>query len=570
MALRLSPKYRPRDPTQTVLYQVLDQHLASFIEEVEATDRPLPGFVRRELEGLLRCGRIEWGFARQFCPVCTFERLIGLPCRGRTCPSCQGKRMIAGAARLVDHIIPKVPVRQWVCGFAPSLRFVLAFDHELFSKVIAIFVGEVMRWQRHVAKRELGLSSVARAHGAAVTAIHRSGGSLNLQPHLHSALLDGVYVTPSDDISDLWRTGRKPEFRALPAPTRSDLREIAARVYAKTKRELSALGLDWEEDASAIELEGACAVADEPLLRDCAEASVRGVGLLGEQAGQPLFSVVPDRFAVPADLAHLIDEHDACEHPGGFNIHAARRVSAADRSGLERMCRYLLHPPFSHDRLQWTDDGNVRLRYTRPWRNGVDSMVVSPHNLIARLVPLVPRPGTHQLRYHGALGARSELRPLIIPDRPTGVVQLPMFDRYAEPTPRARQKTTQEQQPETVPDSPSENVAESETPPAGPLSAPENPPLRPPPLQKLRPMTWAEAMERMADYNLDDCPWCGARLAPVIVVLHAEEVHRTLVQRGLLDPIPPLTQAPARGPPVGQLELPFLGASIHQRSPVAA
>ena len=54
VARQLSPKYRPRDPTQTVLYQVLDQHLASFIAEVEAADRPLPEFVRRELEGLTR------------------------------------------------------------------------------------------------------------------------------------------------------------------------------------------------------------------------------------------------------------------------------------------------------------------------------------------------------------------------------------------------------------------------------------------------------------------------------------------------------------------------------------
>ncbi len=565
VARQLSPKYRPRDPTQTVLYQVLDQHLASFIAEVEAADRPLPEFVRRELEGLTRCGRIEFGFARQNCPVCNFERLMGLPCRGRACPSCQGRRMITGAARLVDHIIPKVPVRQWVCAFPPALRFMLAFNHELCSKVIAIFVGEVMRWQRHTAKRELGLDSVSRAHGAAVTAIHRSGGSLNLQLHVHSVLLDGVFVTPSDNISDLYLTGRKPEFRAMPPPTRNDLREIAERVYLKTKRKLSALGLDWEEDAGAMEIEGAPALVDEPLLLDCAEASVRGVGLLGEQAGLPLFSAVPDQFAVPADLAHLVAEHGACEHPGGFNLHAARRVSAGDRSGLERLFRYILHPPFAHDRLQWTSDGRVRLIFTRPWKNGVDSMMLTPKNLIARLVPIVPRPGTHQLRYHGALSARSELRPFIIPNRPSGAVQLPMFNRHGEPTPRSRQKNAQAQQPETVSDSSSEN----ETTPTEPPSAPANPPPRPPPLQKLRPMSWPEAMQRMSGHNFEDCPRCGARLAPLTVVLDPDEIQRALDQRGLVDSVPLLSRAPARGPPVGQLELPFPGRTS-QRPPVAA
>ncbi len=331
------------------------------------------------------------------------------------------RRMITGAARLVDHIIPKVPVRQWVCAFPPALRFMLAFNHELCSKVIAIFVGEVMRWQRHTAKRELGLASVSRAHAAAVTAIHRSGGSLNLQLHVHSALLDGVFVTPSDDISDLYLTGRKPEFRALPAPTRDDIRDIAERVYRKTKRKLSALGLDWEEDADAMEIAGAPALVDEPLLLDCAEASVRGVGLLGEQAGLPLFSAVPDQFAVPADLAHLVDEHGACEHPGGFNLHAARRVSAGDRSGLERLFRYIDDhiscPPHLRARSPAMDQRRTSAPHLHPIislallrKNGVDSMVLTPKNLIARLVPIVPRPGTHQLRYHGALSARSERR----------------------------------------------------------------------------------------------------------------------------------------------------------------
>ena len=49
----------------------------------------------------------------------------------------------------------------------------------------------------------------------------------------------------------------------------------------------------------------------------------------------------------------------------------------------------------------------------------------------------------------------------------------------------------------------------------------------------------------------------------------SDEVRRALAQRGLLDPIAPLAQAPARGPPVGQLELPFPGG-ICQRTPVAA
>ena len=180
-------------------------------------------------------------------------------------------------------------MRQWVLAFPPSLRFMLAYNHELCSLVIAIFVDEVMRWLRHSAKRELGLASVAQAHGATVTAIHRAGGSLNLQLHLHCAALDGVYLLPS--------AGRpKPEFRALPAPTRKDLEEIAARVYIRTRRKLRTRGMDWEDDTDSMDPAAGLGMNEqEPLLFDCAQASVRGVGLLGEQAGLPLFPRVSDR-----------------------------------------------------------------------------------------------------------------------------------------------------------------------------------------------------------------------------------------------------------------------------------
>jgi hypothetical protein len=125
--------------------------------------------------------------------------------------------------------------------------------------------------------------------------------------------------------------------------------------------------------------------------------SIRGVGLLGEEAGQRLVPAQP--LGVPADLK---DKYLS----GGFDLQATRRVAAADRAGLEKMCRYILHPPFSHDRLQLTDDGRVRVQFTRPWSNGVDSVTLSPLNFIARLVPLVPRPGVHQLTYNGVLAAR--------------------------------------------------------------------------------------------------------------------------------------------------------------------
>ena len=41
--------------------------------------------------------------------------VVAFSCKGRgVCPSCNGRHMTQTAAHLVDHVIPPVPVRQWV------------------------------------------------------------------------------------------------------------------------------------------------------------------------------------------------------------------------------------------------------------------------------------------------------------------------------------------------------------------------------------------------------------------------------------------------------------------------
>ena len=75
----------------------------------------MPGFVEQEFRDFLTCGVLAHGFARLRCADCAFERLVPFSCKGRGfCPSCGGRRMTECAARLVDEVLPRVPVRQWV------------------------------------------------------------------------------------------------------------------------------------------------------------------------------------------------------------------------------------------------------------------------------------------------------------------------------------------------------------------------------------------------------------------------------------------------------------------------
>ncbi len=59
-------------------------------------------------------------------------------------------------------------------------------------------------------------------------------------------------------------------------------------------------------------------------------------------------------------------------------------------------------------------------------------------------------------------------------------------------------------------------------------------------------------LKRMAGYDMDTCPDCGATLRIAAVVLEAHEIQRELEAR---DNMPPITQSPSRGPPSAQLPL---------------
>ena len=74
--------YQPRQAQATVLYQVVRDHLATFVEDAgrRSDGHGLPRLVERELGGFLECGVLANGFARVRCGDCHFERLVPFSC----------------------------------------------------------------------------------------------------------------------------------------------------------------------------------------------------------------------------------------------------------------------------------------------------------------------------------------------------------------------------------------------------------------------------------------------------------------------------------------------------------
>jgi hypothetical protein len=59
------------------------------------------------------------------------------------CPSCGARRMVETAAHLVDHVIPRVPVRQWVLSFPWPLRMLFAARPEALTRCLAVVIRSI-------------------------------------------------------------------------------------------------------------------------------------------------------------------------------------------------------------------------------------------------------------------------------------------------------------------------------------------------------------------------------------------------------------------------------------------
>ena len=174
-----APHFERRRPEQTPLYRLVRQHYESFAAEVEhaATGSGLPRFVKDEFDAYLDCGILAHGFLRLTCEGCARDTLVAFSCKRRgICPSCGTRRMAETAADLVDNILPRVPVRQWVLSFPIPLRSLFAVHPELVTPVLRTIHRAL---NSHLIKQ----TDVKRdeANTGAITLIQRFGSAANLK-----------------------------------------------------------------------------------------------------------------------------------------------------------------------------------------------------------------------------------------------------------------------------------------------------------------------------------------------------------------------------------------------------
>jgi hypothetical protein len=101
-------------------------------------------------------------------------------------------------------------------------------------------------------------------------------------------------------------------------------------------------------------------------------------------------------------------------HLEGFDLHANVRVAANDRAGLERLCRYILRPPFAQERLRLRSDGRIALELKTAWHDGTRDLAFEPLEFLERLAAMTPRPEINLLICHGVLAPRARWRERVV------------------------------------------------------------------------------------------------------------------------------------------------------------
>jgi hypothetical protein len=476
------PAYVPRDPSQTVLYRVVADHLETFLASLDADPdaRGLPAYVERELYDYLQCGVLAHGFLRLGCDTCKHELLLAFSCKRRGfCPSCAGRRMAQTAAHLVERVIPWVPTRQWVVSVPIPLRYWMASSQDLTAMVHTIIRTTI--GQYYVNKAVTRGFERANMQPGSVTFIQRFGSAINLNLHFHCVFLEGVYL-------DRTEAGLTPRFVTGEPPTDADIAAVITKISHRVMRKLRQLGyLEACLDATV-------ATDYDPLRDDAPElartmaASVQQRIAFGERTGKQVRRIGAG-FGSEGERPLLSGALCASVH--GFSLHANTQVPAHRRDQLERLIRYTARGAVSLERLEQDANGDLVYTFTHPWSDGTTGIRLSPVELLEKLAALVPLPRVHLVRYGGCLASHSHLRGAIIP------------------TPRQQ------------------GIDEEATDTGSPR------------------WTWARLLKRVFALDMARCPWCQRGALRIIAAITHGEVIRKILQHLKLSADPPPI-APAR------------------------
>ncbi len=139
-ACHKSGEYKRRRPEFAPCYQIIQEHLETFIQNRSQEGRPLPEYVLREFEAYLNCGIPAFGFLRLVCQGCREEHVFAFSCKKRGfCPSCCAKRRTETRIHLLENMLAPLSFTDWPGG--EEIRTVAFWGRKFFGNSFNVSGG---------------------------------------------------------------------------------------------------------------------------------------------------------------------------------------------------------------------------------------------------------------------------------------------------------------------------------------------------------------------------------------------------------------------------------------------
>jgi hypothetical protein len=200
--------------------------------------------------------------------------------------------MAETAAHLVDHVFPRVPLRQWVFSLPKRLRYFLRHDAERVHQVLRVFLGEV---EKALLACAPGASTGARF--GAVSFIHRFGSALNSNLHFHCCVIEGLFSTEGERLRFHSAQITETAIARVQRHTRRRVLRLFAR-RALLSPEAAEAMQDWAHGGgfslhAEVRVSGNDRAGLERLLRYCARPVFASEGLEWREPDQRLVYRLP-------------------------------------------------------------------------------------------------------------------------------------------------------------------------------------------------------------------------------------------------------------------------------------
>jgi hypothetical protein len=255
------------------------------------------------------------------------------------------------AAHLTDHVLPHVPARQWVLSVPKRLRPYLHHDMRVAGTVLQIFLRAIRTMLRRTSP-----GAPPDAQLGAVSFFHRFGSSLNVHPHYHLVVLDGVFSGAGHG---------EVSFHEASELTSDHTRQLESTLQRRVLRYFRRHGLlDEIDTAGMLTWQGSGGFSVDASVRIQGEDRA-GIERLVRYCARPPFAL---------ERLHALDSTPALASP----------------------------------------ESRLLYRFPKPDVHGRTDLLLTPLELLDALAKFVPPPRVHRHRYHGVLAPNARLRPYVV------------------------------------------------------------------------------------------------------------------------------------------------------------